>query len=193
MRIRHYRQTKRCRFGLWKDIMTTRQWVVCLFAAVFVSGCAGSPGESGGANVQVAQRRPISDASTAATSVISDGGFESGGFSAGWSQCGTVPADATIQSTVVHSGSFAAQTGSPTSEPNGKSGVCQSFVVPAGASLTVWINEQTNETSTKFADQEADLLNSSGTVVSNLYTDVATSSGWVERTISLSQFAGETL
>lgn len=125
---------------------------------------------------------------TDATNVLSDPGFESGGF-AYWPQCGNVSAHVTTAKP--HTGSYSEWGGSTTTEPNGDAGVCQYVTIPASGQLTFWVWQSTNETSTAFSYQEADLLNSSGYVVDNLYTTVGNAQTWVQKSYNLSAYAGQ--
>jgi PLD-like domain len=128
------------------------------------------------------------------TGVLQDGGFESGGFTY-WQQCGTV--NAQIESSVVHSGSYAEFSGTLAKpEIDGNAGVCQEVTVPAGGQLTFWVNEGTTETSTEYSYQEVALLKSdsrTSTAIAQLDKEVTTTSGWVERTYNLSAYAGQTV
>ena len=125
---------------------------------------------------------------TGATNAVADGGFESGGFSF-WQQCGNV--NAAIVTSPVHSGSYSELSGATSSpEVNGYAGVCQQVTIPSNGVLTFWVNEGTNDT-VAYADQEADLLDSSGNVVDTIFSEAATTKGWVERSYNLSQYAGQ--
>jgi hypothetical protein len=122
---------------------------------------------------------------------LADGGFESGGFTY-WQQCGNV--NASIQTQYVHSGRYAETSGSGSKpEVNGDAGVCQQITVPSGGKISFWAYQGTNETSTSYAYQEADLLDSSGYVIDNLYTKAANSSGWKQFTYDVSSYAGQTV
>jgi len=125
-----------------------------------------------------------------ATNVVADPGFESGGFTY-WSQCGNV--NAKINTSKPHTGSYSELSGSTTSEPNGDAGVCQAVTVPTGGVLTFWVWQETNETSTTYSYQEADLLDSSGDVLDNLYTTVSNAQTWVQKSFNLSSYAGQTV
>ncbi len=160
---------------------------------LLAAGCAGggsfSPAGNGtpGTGGSSAQRAPL-DASGA----LADAGFESGGTSV-WTQCGTV--NASVQSTTVHSGSYAMQAGSASSEPNGNAALCQKVSVPGGTpKLTLWTNEKTNETSTTYAYQEISLRSATNTstVLATLYKGLSTS-GWTQRTYDVSAYAGQTV
>jgi hypothetical protein len=127
----------------------------------------------------------------AATNIVADPGFESGGFSAGWQSCGTVAAKVTTAQ--AHSGTHSGLSGSIAKpEINGTAGVCQQVTIPTGATLTVWVYEGTNDT-IKYVDQEADLLSTSGATIANLFTEATTTGGWVQRTYNLSAYAGQTV
>ena len=126
-----------------------------------------------------------------ASGQIVDGGFESGAFGS-WQTCGN--GASTIESTVVHSGSYAALTGNvdtTTPEESGLDGVCQEFTVPASGQVTVWVNEGTSETSTATADQEGDIMDVNGNVLGTIFSENANTSGWQQRTYDLSSYAGQ--
>jgi cell division septation protein DedD len=128
-----------------------------------------------------------------ATNVLQDPGFESAGFTY-WAQCGNV--NAAISTTHAHSGSYAARAGSAGStsgEINGDAGVCQQVAIPASGTLTFWEYGFSNESSTTYSYQEAALLDSSGATVAELYQAVDETNGWVQRTVNLSAYAGQTL
>ena len=120
-----------------------------------------------------------------------DGGFESGGFSS-WQQCGNV--NASITTAKAHSGSYSELGGgSSAPEVNGDAGVCQEVIVPASGQLTFFVYQGTNETSTNYAYQEGDLLDASGYVIDNFYTSASKTSGWVQKSVDLSAYAGQDL
>ncbi|HKU67125.1 MAG TPA: hypothetical protein VJP85_05040, partial [Candidatus Baltobacteraceae bacterium] len=120
-----------------------------------------------------------------------DGGFESGGYTY-WQQCGSV--NASIGTWRPHTGSYSQKDGNvSTPEINGDSGLCQQITVPASGKITFWLYQGTNETSTTYAYQEADLLNSAGYVLDNLYTSATTSGGWVQQTYDVSAYAGQSV
>lgn len=122
---------------------------------------------------------------------LADGGFESGGYTY-WQQCGSV--NASIGTWRPHTGSYSQKDGNvSTPEINGDGGLCQQITVPSGGKITFWLYQGTNETSTTYAYQEADLLDSSGYVLDNLYTTAATTGGWVQKTYDVSAYAGQTV
>ncbi len=93
----------------------------------------------------------------------------------------------------MHSGSDSVLIGSTkTPEVNGTAGICQTVTVPAAATLTFWVYEGTTDTIT-YVDQEADILNTSGKQLAQLYSEAKSTGGWVEKTFSLSAYAGQTV
>jgi len=171
----------------------TRLSAACALFALAAAACGGNSGTS--STLPSAQNVPAHRAERTAApgNAITDPGFESGGFAAGWTQCGTIPGKATISKAVVHSGTYSALLGSASKpEVDGTTGVCQSVTVPAGATLAFWVYEGTNDT-VSYADQEADLLDGSGTQVAQLYKEASNAKGWVQKSFSLSSYAGQTL
>lgn len=125
------------------------------------------------------------------SNIVTDGGFESGGFSNGWYQCGNV--NAAITTAKAHSGSYSDRNGSSsTPEVNGYAGVCQDITVPSSGTISFWVYEGTND-SINYADQEADLLDSSGNVITTLYMEAKSTNGWVQKTFDVSAYAGQSV
>jgi Pro-kumamolisin, activation domain len=127
---------------------------------------------------------------TDATNILSDPGFESGGFTY-WPQCGNVSAH--ISTAKPHTGSYSEWGGSTTTEPNGDAGVCQQVTIPASGQLSFYVWQSTNETSTAFSYQEADLLDANGFVLDNLYTTVSNAQAWAQKSYNLTSYAGQTV
>jgi hypothetical protein len=164
----------------------------------FVSGCAG--GSSGSAVPSAAG--PATTQSTArvgtqaltpdvATNVVVNPDFETGTLSP-WTSCGSVsgPATSTAQA---HGGTYSALIGTTgTPEVNGTKGICQTVTVPAAATLTFWVYEGTDDT-ISFVDQEADILSTAGKQIAQLYSEAKSTSGWVQKTFSMSAYAGQTV
>jgi hypothetical protein len=121
------------------------------------------------------------------SNVVTNPGFETGGVNSGWIQCGNVSASVTTLHP--HSGSYDEKSGNGTTEPNGDTGVCQTVTIPASGQLSFWAYDRSNEGGTTYAYQEADLLDTYGNVVLNLYTTSA-NNGWVQKTYDLSAYAG---
>lgn len=124
------------------------------------------------------------------TGALKDGGFESGGTSY-WGQCGNV--NAYIVTLHPHSGTYDNRDGNTTGEVSGDAGLCQQVTIPSNGVLSFYLWEVSNETSTTYADQEADLLDSTGTVVATMYLDHGNMSGWTQRSYNLGAYAGRTL
>jgi subtilase family serine protease len=129
-------------------------------------------------------------ARTDATNILSDPGFESGGFTY-WPQCGNV--NASITTAKPHTGSYSERSGTTTTEPNGDAGVCQQVTIPTSGQLSFYVWQSTNETSTTYSYQEADLLDANGYVIDNLYTTVSNAQAWVQKSYNLSSYAGQTV
>jgi hypothetical protein len=173
--------------------MQTKKLWLGIVAAVIVAGCSAGSGSSSSAptvdagSTATGVTRQIRDA----TGALADGGFESGVFTTAWQRCGAV--GAAIETSVVHSGTHAVLEGTLTTEPNGDEAVCQSVVIPAGASLTFWTRGVSNDT-VSFAYQEADLRTSAtGTVVQQFYKEDNNTNVWQQRTFDVSALAGQTL
>lgn len=147
----------------------------------------GRRGAAVSRTVQTGQKQLVR---TDATNVVSDPGFESGGFTY-WSQCGNV--NAKINTSKPHTGSYSEMSGTATTEPNGDAGVCQQVTIPASGQLSFYVWQSTNETSTAYSYQEADLLDSSGNVLDNLYTTVGNGQAWTLKSYSLTAYAGQTV
>jgi hypothetical protein len=104
----------------------------------------------------------------------------------------------------IHSGTYAALTFSGTGAqtayensagaktgPAGANGVCQTITVPTSGVLSMYVNEGGSDTGLQYADQEADLVSSSGTSTNLFYelndpnyagTNGATAGGtWVQK------------
>jgi hypothetical protein len=124
------------------------------------------------------------------TSALSDPGFESGGFRY-WQQCGNV--NASITAARSHGGKYTLKSGSSAGEPDGDEGVCQAVIIPPDAKLTFWVYQYSNEPDATFAYQEAQLFDTSGTTVKQLFRTVNTTNGWVQQSHDLAAYAGQTL
>jgi hypothetical protein len=158
--------------------------------AALVTGCSGGAGGSASPNTAPGTAAKTIVAA-AATNVVVNPGFETGALSP-WTSCGSVN-DVSVTTAQVHSGSYSALIGTTAKpEVNGTAGVCQTVTVPAGATLTFWVYEGTTDT-IDYVDQEADVLSTSGTQLTQLYSEAKTTSGWVEKSFSLSSYAGETV
>jgi hypothetical protein len=170
-----------------------RTHLTAAFALLALLAAACSGGSSTTPTAASPQSAPHKNAvhTNAGSNVVADPGFESGGFAGGWTSCGS--AAASVSKAQAHSGTYSALNGTiKKPEINGTAGVCQTIVVPAAATLTLWVYEGTNDT-ISYVDQEGDVRNSSGTVLSTLFKEATTTGGWVQRTYSLSAYAGQTV
>ena len=156
-----------------------------------LAGCSGTEGPAV-APISVRENSAERDAVHAdVTQVVGNPGFETGSNSP-WTSCGSVsgPKPSTARA---HSGSYSELIGTTgTPEVNGTKGVCQTVTVPAGATLSFWVYEGTDDT-IKYVDQEADILSTNGTTLEQLYSEAASTGGWVQKSFSMSAFAGQTV
>jgi hypothetical protein len=165
----------------------------CLLLAV-TSACSGANGGVAAPNpvsyTGQAAKRPAATVD-AGSNVVTNPGFETGSLSP-WTSCGSV-ADTSVSTKQAHSGTYSTLIGTTAKpEVNGTAGVCQTVTVPAAATLTFWVYEGTTD-SIQYVDQEADILSTSGTQLSQLYAEANSTGGWVEKSFSLSSYAGETV
>jgi hypothetical protein len=123
------------------------------------------------------------------TNLIQNGGFETSGS---WTFAGTpLPVRSTTQA---HSGSYSLRVGG-TSGQQGDSSAYQMVTVPSSATqatLSFWYWSASNDSST-YGWQEADVINSSGQVLQQLFQTTANNRGWVQLTFNLSTYAGQTI
>ncbi len=162
--------------------------------ALAVTACSGAGTTLGTPNAVVPQsvrRVAAIAAATPGANSIANPGFETGSLSP-WTSCGST-SGVSISTATVHGGTYSALIGAiKKPEVNGTAGVCQMVTVPTNATLTFWVYEGTND-SISYVDQEADVENTSGTVLAQLYKEAVSSGGWVEKTFSLSSYAGQTV
>lgn len=123
---------------------------------------------------------------------VKNPGFESGKIDGGWFPCGD--STALVTTSHPHSGEYDEYSGtlSGSGEVLGNSGVCQAIAIPPGAILTAQLYQLSNERDTRYAYQEADLLDDRGNVVVNLYKSVNYRPRWVRDTWNLGAYAGHT-
>jgi hypothetical protein len=168
--------------------------LVAGLSLVLLAGCAPESGQSVASMRTGAEhdsRRQGAAVVDATSNVVVNPGFESGALTP-WTSCGTV-AKAALSTALAHSGSYSVLLGSTaTPEINGTAGVCQTVTVPAAATLTFWVDEGTDD-SISYVDQEADILSTSGTQLAQLYAEAKSTGGWVEKSFSLSAYAGQTV
>ncbi|HVE82674.1 MAG TPA: hypothetical protein VND93_07490 [Myxococcales bacterium] len=129
------------------------------------------------------------------TDLISNGGYE--GTLSGWTLGGVkVPIDSTARA---HAGSYSlrcgATTGSGVTEPNGDSWAYQQVTIPSTASsatLSFWYSTYTTDTIT-YDWQDAQLRNSSGATLTNIFHQCASNSGWTQKQVDVTAYRGQTV
>ena len=125
-----------------------------------------------------------------------NGGFETGALSP-WIDESSGRPDAKVTTARAHSGSYSTIMGalSPP-EVNGWSAIAQQVKVPSNGRLSFWVYQGSNEATfgygTRYAWQAGYLLNSSGSILTTFYKTVNNTNGWVNYTINLSKYAGQT-
>lgn len=166
----------------WNDTSATNA-ALALNATAWLAGASGSTGggTGGGGTCTAAQ-------------LLANPGFESGATA--WTASSGVISNDTGE---------AARTGSYKAWLNGYGAahtdtLAQSVTVPAGctsATLSFYLHVDTAETTTTTAYDtlKAQVLNSSGTVLSTLatYSNLNAASGWTQRSFSLAGYAGQTV
>ncbi|MFF9134322.1 hydrolase [Streptomyces sp. NPDC014806] len=166
----------------WNDTSATNA-ALALNATAWLAGASGSTGggTGGGGTCTAAQ-------------LLANPGFESGATA--WTASSGVISNDTGE---------AARTGSYKAWLNGYGAahtdtLAQSVTIPAGctsATLSFYLHVDTAETTTTTAYDtlKAQVLNSSGTVLSTLatYSNLNAASGWTQRSFSLAGYAGQTV
>ena len=129
---------------------------------------------------------------TCDTGLIANGGFETGTFPP-WIVDGTMNSPI-VTSANPHNGTFSVLAGSLSGgEPLGDSSFYQQFVVPAGGgtlSFSHW--DFTTDTIT-FDWQDAYITDTSGAVLQTIFHQCANGQTWINTTIDLAPFAGQTV
>lgn len=96
--------------------------------------------------------------------------------------------------TQAHSGSYSLKLGSNSGQ-QGDSTAYQLVTIPRSAksvSLTFYYWPASNDSST-YAWQEADTVNSSGTIIQQLFRNTTNDQAWIQMNFDLSSFAGQTI
>ena len=129
----------------------------------------------------------------ASTQLIQNGGFETGSL-ASWTTGGVVaPTVSTVQK---HSGLYSALDGASSgSEPNGDDFLYQTITIPSTATkatLTFWYWPSTTDTIT-YDWQEAQVQNSSGTMLAQIFKVCSNSQAWTQVTYDLTTYKGQTI
>ncbi len=124
---------------------------------------------------------------------LSNGGFETGDLSC-WTTGGVyTPFTSTVQK---HSGSYSAQLGSSVEpEPNGDSSIYQTINVPSNltqATLTFWYWPYSTDT-VQYDWQEAQVRNSSGTMLAQIFKLASNTQTWTQVTFDLTPYKGQTI
>jgi len=145
---------------------------------------AGNVGTSSTINVTV---------NNTASQLIVNGGFETGNLSS-WSAGGVyLPFVVTGHA---HAGTYSSQLGASSgSEPNGNSSLYQTITIPStvtSASLTFWYWPSTTDTIT-YDWQEAQVQNSSGTMLAQIMKVSSNSHTWTQKTFDLTPYKGQTI
>jgi cell division septation protein DedD len=173
-------------------------------ASAILSACSGSgssvapvidprTGAAVGARPALHALRADAVVRSAATgsNVVVNGTFETGDLS-GWTADGTGTGAARI-STVAHTGSYSMYAGTGASpEVDGYYGLEQSVTIPAGGTLSLYARGISSDTST-YADEEADLINASGTIVKSCFNALLHTTTWTLESCDVSSLAGQTL
>ena len=96
--------------------------------------------------------------------------------------------------TQAHSGSYSLKLGSNSGQ-QGDSTAYQLVAIPGGAksaNLTFYYWPASNDSST-YAWQEADIVNSSGTIIQQLFRNTTNDRSWIQMNFDLSSYAGQTI
>src|SRR5947209_1703932 len=96
--------------------------------------------------------------------------------------------------TQAHSGSYSLKLGSNSGQ-QGDSTAYQLVTIPGGAksaNLTFYYWPASNDSST-YAWQEADIVNSSGTIIQQLFRNTTNERAWIQMNFELSSYAGQTI
>ena len=128
-----------------------------------------------------------------ASQLIVNGGFETGNLSS-WSAGGVyLPFVVTGHA---HAGTYSSQLGASSgSEPNGNSSLYQTITIPStvtSATLTFWYWPSTTDTIT-YDWQEAQVQNSSGTLLAQIMKVCSNSHTWTQKTFDLTPYKGQTI
>ncbi len=123
------------------------------------------------------------------TNLVKNGGFE---VSGNWTYGGSSsPARSTTRA---HSGSYALKVGISSGQ-QGDATASQAVTISStvtSATLDFYYWPTTNDSSS-YAWQEADVLNSAGQVVQQLFKKTANDSAWLHVSFDLSKYAGQTI
>jgi subtilase family serine protease len=141
---------------------------------------------------------PSNGVKPAVSQTIQNGGFETGSLSPGWvNESTTRGNDVAVTTAQAYQSTYSAFMGTlGPPEINGWAAIAQEVQIPTGAVLSFWVYQGSNEAQmgygTKYAWQAGYLLNSSGSILTTFYKTVNNTNGWVNYTINLSAYAGQT-
>jgi len=173
--------------------MTRRELVAATLAVLLVGASPEAARHAVAGHFNVPSVYVSVPVSNPAINLISNAGFESGSVDGGWYQCGDVSAFTTKEHP--YEGLYDEYSGALTrnTEPRGNSGVCQRVTIPPQAVLSAQLYQLSNEGSTAFAYQEADLLDARGDVILNLFKSVNSRAAWLPGRWNLGAYAGRTV
>jgi cardiolipin synthase len=132
-------------------------------------------------------------AHASSTQAVVNGGFETGTLSSWTAATGTLAP--TVSTAKPHTGTYSALLGKTAKpEVNGNSSIYQTVTIPAGdtATLTYWYWPSTTDTIT-YAWQEAQIRNTSGTMLAQVMKVASNAKAWTEVTYNLTPYAGQTI
>jgi subtilase family serine protease len=142
--------------------------------------------------LRTTERRPFDSSGN-----LVNGNFASGSLTPGWINESTQSTYVKVTTAQAYESTYSAFMGdlSPP-EINGWASIAQLVKVPANGVLSFWVYQGSNEAQlgygTTYAYQAAYLLNQSGSVLDTFYTTVNNTNGWVNYTVNLSAYAGQT-
>ena len=124
------------------------------------------------------------------TNLMQNGGFESG--NTGWHYGGTsTPKRSQVQK---HSGSYSLKLGASSGQ-SGDSTAYQLVTIPSSAkhaTLSFYYWPSSNDSST-YGWQEANVVDSSGNVLQQLFVNTTNDQAWIQLSFDLSTYAGQTI
>ncbi|HEX4013863.1 MAG TPA: protease pro-enzyme activation domain-containing protein [Candidatus Cybelea sp.] len=132
------------------------------------------------------------------TGQLVNGGFETGSLTPGWINESTTRGNyvsvTTAQAYQSTYSAFMGTLGPP--EVNGWAAIAQEVKVPTSGVLSFWVYQGSNEGAlgygTKYAWNAGYLLNSRGSILVTFYKSVTNTNGWVNYSVNLSSYAGQT-
>ncbi len=131
------------------------------------------------------------------SSGIVNGNFASGSLSPGWINESTTSSYVQVTTAQSYQSTYSAFMGTlGPPEINGWASIAQLVTVPANGVLSFWVYQGSNEGQlgygTRYAWQAGYLLNQSGSILKTFYKTVNNTNGWVNYTVNLGAYAGQT-